>query len=251
MLQLRLDATSAYNVRMPRIHQQREIIELTRKFVTYERTRPHEEQTPLTNRLAALLEEAMPYYEHRESGELQRTTASEAVKRLDEESKLFTHQIWTTMNFFFKGTPERAKAWGFEIRQSTRQILKPKSRTDRLALLTRYAAREESLPEHERFSVPELNEVKRVRDELARNLSDRNAGRTQREVSIIRAEALADKMYNHLQYAAVYLLAEEFEYTITPDLEHWGFDVVMVRTGNGNGHANGNGSNGHDSQTPA
>lgn len=249
MFQLRFDASSTYSVRMPRTRQHHEIIDLVQKFVAYERTRPEEEQTPLTNKLASLLDEVVPYFEHRESGELQRTTASEAVKRLDEEAKLFTHQIWTTMNFFFKGTPERAKTWGFEIRQSTRQILKPKSRADRLALLTRYAAREESLPEHERFSVPELNEVKRVRDELARNLSDRNAGRTQREVSIIRAEALADKMYNHLQYAAVYLLAEEFDYTITPDLEHWGFDVVMVRTGNGNGHgnghANGNGNGSH------
>ena len=244
MLQLRFDSASPYAVRMPRNNQHPEVVDLARRFVAYEVTRPEGERTPITRGLAALLDETTPHLDHRQSSEIQRAKASEAIKRLDEEAKLLTHQIWTTINYFFKTTPERAPEWGFEIRQSTRRIIKPDSREARLAVLTRYIAKEESRPEHERFSIPDLNTVKRVRNDLAGNLAARQSGKTQREVSIIHSEALAEKMFNHLQFGAAYLLAQKFNYTITPDLEHWGFNVVLVRTGNGNGHGNGNG-NGH------
>ncbi|HMR66515.1 MAG TPA: hypothetical protein PKE64_21080 [Anaerolineae bacterium] len=251
MFQLRFDPTSPYTVRMPRNHQKREIVSLTQKFVAYEWTRPEEARTPLTNRLAALLDEAIPHVDHRRSSERRRTAASEAVKRLDDEARALTHQIWTTMNFLFKTTPERAQDWGFEVRQSTRRINKPKSREERLVVLAGYVAQAESRPDYERFSMPPLADVKRVVAGLTENLSARHTGQTQREISIVRTEALADEMYNHLQSAAVYLLTEEFKYIITPDLKKWGFDVVSIRNsngnGNGNGHANGNGSNGSGS----
>lgn len=247
MFQFRLDATSPYTLRMPRAQRRSEIVALAQKFVAYELTRPEAARTPLTGRLAALLNEIRPHYDHRFTGEQQRTSASEAVKRLDDEAKALVNHIWNTMYFLFKATPERALDWGFEVRQSTRRIIKPQSRSERLALLTRYVAKEESCPEYERFSMPDLAEVKRIRDELAKNLSARDAGQTQRKVSLVATEVLANQMFNHLQSALVYLLTEQYNYKLTPELENWGFEVVLMRNGNGHGRPNGNGaSNGHD-----
>ncbi len=249
MYQFRIDASSGYNLRLPRVQQRQEIINLARKFVAYEWGRPEEQRTPVSDRLAALLDEVDLCYRKRDSGELQRTAASEAVKRLEREAEVLVNHLWNTMQYLFKAAPEQAQAWGFEVRQATGHIVRPKSRKKRLALLSSYVAHEESRPESERFSLPDLAEVRRVRDGLAGNLSARDAGKNQREVCLVTGEALVNRMLNHLQAAAVHLLAVEYDYKLNPELEQWGFEVVMVRNGhsrvNGNGHGqtNGNGAN--------
>lgn len=244
MYQIRIDATSPYNLRLPRDYQPQEIVGLAQKFVAYESTRAEVQRTPLTHRLATLLDEVTPCYQERDSGERQRTAASEAVKRLDHEAKTLINHLWNMMNYLFKATPEQAQAWGFEVRQVTGRIIRPQSRPKRLDLLTSYVAYEESRPDHQRFSLPDLAEVRRVRDGLAGNLSARDAGRTQREVCLIAGEALTNQMLNHLQAAVVHLLAVEYGYKLSPDLEKWGFEVVLVRHGNGHSRTNGHG-NGH------
>lgn len=252
MIQVRLDTAGSYVVRLPKNHQSAAVMALAERFVAYDQTRPEGERSPVTATLEALLAEAGPCTTGRLCAERQRTAASEAVKRLDGEAKQLTSRIWYMMNSLFIDTPERAEVWGFKIKQGSGRIQQPTTRAGRLALLTDYVLHEESCPEGERFSIPDLAEVRRVRNELAANLSAREAGQTEREVSNINSQALARKIYNVLQVGLVGLVFEVYNFNVTPELQKWGFEVV-ARNGQSNGHTNGNGNgngrsngNGHD-----
>jgi hypothetical protein len=239
MIQVRLDTTGSYAVRLPKAKQWAAVTALAQKFVAYDQTRPEAERNPVTAKLEALLAQALPCADDRLCSERRRMVASEAVKRLDGEARQLVSRMWYMMNSIFKETPEQAEAWGFKVKQGNGRIQQPQTRAGRLALLSHYLAAEERRPEGERFIFPDLAEVRRVRDELAANLSARDAGETQREVSHFAGQALARQLYNYLQVGLVELLSEVYDFNVTPDLQKWGFDVV-VRNGHGNSHTNGN-----------
>lgn len=241
MFRITFDPKSPYTVRFPKMEERASVLSLAQTFVAYEQSLPTEARTPFTAKLTELLDTALPMHNSRLSSEVQRTVASEAVKRLDAAAKLVCEQIYGQMKVMFPGSPERAQEWGFHVKQTTRRVLHPRSRQARLALLNRYIAKEESCPEAERFAVPALNEVRRVRDELQANLAARNDGRNQRETSIINSRPLSTELLHYLQAAAVHLLADKYGFSLTPDLRKWGFEVVARRNGHGNGHENGNG----------
>jgi hypothetical protein len=244
MFRVTFDPRSNYTVRFPKAAERANILALAQSFVVYERSLPAKAQTPFTAKVIELLGTAVPVHSSRLSSEAQRTVASEAVKRLDAAAKLNCEQIYGLMKVMFPGSPERAKEWGFQVKQTTRNILHPRSREARLALLNTYIAKEESRPAKERFAMPSLDQVRQVRDELQANLIARNAGRTQRETSIVNGRALAAELLQYLQAAAVYLLADQYRFSLSPDLRKWGFEVVALRNGYGNGNGN-SPANGH------
>lgn len=241
MIKFHLDTNSSYQLRLPNIRQRAKVMALAEQFVAYDRSRPPEQQTPVTDRLADLLSQAEPVAADQLKGEQQRTAASEAVKRLEREAEALVDSIWHLMHSLYKQTPERAEAWGFDIRQGSGRILKPASRQARLALLSRYVAQEENRPEAEQFSNPALSEVRRVRDELVAKLATRDAGKTRREDSLVAGQAFAKEMLNYLQVGLIYLMSEEFNFTLGPGLQNWGFTVVLGRNGHNHGRGNGNG----------
>lgn len=241
MLNLRLSPGSAYQCRLPSSSQRSKIFALTRQFIEHEQTLLPEQQTPYTAPLADLLQQTVPHSNARLNGETQRRLAAGAIERLDQQSRKVVGHIWRNLNAVFAETPELAAQWGFTVKSSGR-ILMPRTRTERLAVLNVYISREEGRPEEERFSRPDLAEVIQVRDELEAKLADRTAGRTRREASIAATKNLAPQMFNLLQAAVVHLWAHEFNFSLNPDLQKWGFDVIERR--NGKHHTNGNGVTG-------
>ncbi|HRV95782.1 MAG TPA: hypothetical protein P5526_26750, partial [Anaerolineae bacterium] len=61
-------------------------------------------------------------------------------------------------------------------------------------------------------------------------LARRDAGQNQREAAIARANAIAAELYAHLQGAASYLLSFRYKNVITPELQNWGYVVVIRRS---------------------
>ena len=110
-------------------------------------------------------------------------------------------------------------------------------------MLDSYIAQEQSRPAKERFATPDLTEVIAVRDQLRANLTARNNGKARREASVAASRAVAGELLQNLQAAAAYLISTRYNFTLTPELQQWGFTVVAARNGNGhgNGHPNGNG----------
>lgn len=242
MFRITLDTKSNYALRFPKVADRADILALAQRFVAYEQSLPPGAQTPFTADIIALLEKAIPMYSSGMSSEVQRTVASEAVKRLDETAKVVCEQIYGLMKVMFATSPERAKEWGFQIKQATGHILRPRSRKARLALLNAYIAKEESCPPPERFTVVSLDEVRRVRNELQANLTARNDGKDLRERSNVNSRALTTELFQQLQAAAVYLLAKEYHFSLSLDLRKWGYEVTTLRNGHSNGHGNGTGN---------
>lgn len=239
MLQIRFDSSSSYALHFPRPHERTKVLALAQTFVAYDETQPEDRQSPYTPKLKALLEEMIPRNDQRLQGEAQRTVASDALKQLDDEASLIIDQIIGMMRVVFPTAPGQAERWGLAVKQRTGNILKPHKREARLALLNAYIKTEYSRPDYERFSLPDLDHVVRVRDELQTNLHARNTGKTQREVGIATGKALSLELHNHLQAAVVYLLSEQFNYKLTHELQNWGYTVVSGHNGRGHGHSHG------------
>ncbi|HMR67939.1 MAG TPA: hypothetical protein PKE64_28340 [Anaerolineae bacterium] len=239
MLQIHLDPKSPYVLHFPRPHEQAKVLDLAQAFVTYDEGQPEEQQSPYTPRMRALLDQMIPSNDQRRQSEAQRTIASDTLKQFDNEAKVVIDQIVGIMKAAFPARPSQAENWGLTVKQGTGHILKPATtRRARLALLNAYIKTEESRPEYERFSMPALDEVMRVRDGLQENLSTRDAGTNQRRISVATGKALTLALHNHLQAAAVYLLSERFGYKVSLDLSKWGY-TIFLRNGRGNGQSNG------------
>ncbi|MCB9101159.1 MAG: hypothetical protein H6632_16600 [Anaerolineales bacterium] len=194
--------------------------------MAYDQTLPPEEQCRYTPDIADLLQICIPVCDTYDSSESQRTIASEGVKRLDEQATHLIRRIHQLIKSDLYDTPEQAEAWGFQVKQSTKTVLLPKTRKERLVMLKKYIAQEESRPAEERFTKPDLETVKQVRDGLVTHLAVRRSGRDKRKSSrAARDEAFA-KLVDCLRMAAGDLIIKRFDHKISFEMQQWGFEIV-------------------------
>ncbi|MCB0213572.1 MAG: hypothetical protein KDJ52_29790 [Anaerolineae bacterium] len=226
MYPINLDRSSAFQVNIPTPSQPTKLITSGQNFVAYEETLPPEEQSYLLPDLRQLLQASVPTQNTYKSSEVQRTIASEAVKRLDEQAKTLIRKIRHKLNYDYMETPEAAEEWGFQVKQGTSNILLPTNRSERLALLDTYIAKEESRPPEEQFTAPKLAEVISVRDGLKANLEARRTSRSRRKDSyVVRAETL-EALYDTLRMAGGLIILKKLNRKLTPALEKWGIEVT-------------------------
>lgn len=238
MLQVRLDPTGPYALRFPRAHQRADVLALAQRFVAYDERLPLEQQSPFTPKLKALLAQLLPNHAQSWQAEAQRSQASESLKQIDRAASIIIDQIMAIMRAAFPTTLGQAEMWGLAVKQGTGNMLKPRGREARLSLLNAYIKTEQARPEAERFSLPPLSDVIRVRDALQINLHACRAGQNDRRISIARTKALSHELLNHLQVAAAYLVVDRFDHQLGPRLEKWGYTIVATRRGR-NGRENG------------
>ena len=229
MIRIQLGNDSPYSVRLPRRHQRSDIIALAKTFVAYEQQMPPEQQTPYTESIQDLLAEILDDRSTISAGESRRLSASEAVKRDDQQARRLVSHMAQVVRAAVYDAPEEAYQWGFQVRQSSGTLRQPKSRRERLALLEAYIAKETSRPEADRFTAPALNDVRRISERLARNLAVRHSAQTQRESGIAARNSASHALIERLQAAAVYLVANRFGFNLSLELQHWGFDVIVKR----------------------
>lgn len=208
-----------------------DIISTVETFISYEQSRSPESQLPHTAKLVELMQQWSKSDYKRLVGEAQRAAAAGIVEQLDQEMIEYVRYMRKTLDAAFPDAPVQAKAWGFDAKQSTKNILLPQTRREHLAVLDKYIAKEQSRPEVERFTSPDLTEIIRVRDKLREQLGIRLVGQNQREEGVAVGNQLAVEMYNYLQSAAVHLLTFTFGFTLTLEFQNWGYDVVPRRGG--------------------
>ena len=235
MMTLNYDTKSDYTVHLPNHTKRYDIFSSGRTFVTYDQTRPLEEQLPFTAWIADLLQEAAVCEQQQREGEEQRAVASEEIKEAHQRLRKLVRIMRKTLDAAFPETPTKAKGWGFKVKQSTAKILLPQTPEEHLNVADAYIVKELSRPEEERFTSPNLTDVIAVRNAVAEKVALRNAGQNQRETAIARANAIAAELYDHLQGAASFLMSFRYKNVITPELQNWGYVVVTRRSAAQNG----------------
>ena len=230
MLNLCYDSKSIYNVHLPDQTKRGDIMSTCQTFVTYDQSRPLAEQLPFTPWIADLLQEAAVCEQQQREGEEQRAVASEEIKEAHQRLRKLVRIMRKTLDAAFPEAPLNAKGWGFSVKQSSAKITLPQTPKAHLSMVDVYIAKELSRPEEKRFTSPHLNEVIAVRNTVAEKLARRDAGQNQREAAIARANAIAAELYAHLQGAASYLLSFRYKNVITPELQNWGYVVVIRRS---------------------
>ncbi len=126
-------------------------------------------------------------------------------------------------------SPARATEWGFDVKQTGQRsgtILVPQGREALLKTLATYVTTEESRPAAERFTTPNLAEVKTVCDKLHQSIEGRADGQAQRESGTAEANLVAEEVLDLLQAALVQIVVKQYGRKVTPDLQNWGFEVV-------------------------
>lgn len=226
MLVIKLDVKSRWQAQIPAPRKYPRLVEMARTFVARDETLPIAEQSPYLDEVRALLVEMSMLTEQRATGETERTISAETLKRAEQEAQMVARQVQGLIVALYPLTPERAEEWGLNLKQGTGAINLPRTRTERLAFLNRYLAKEESRPPTERFQVPNLDNVRQIRDTITASLVTRSSGVTRREGSIAGIITLAYRLQQRLQAAAVYLVSKRFGYQLTPELQAWGFEVV-------------------------
>lgn len=226
----KFDTTSKLHLVYPDKDKQGDIVDTVRQFIGYEQSRPPEKQLPHTPILRDLLAQWVANDQERTDGEAQRAAAAEQVQALEQAMFKIVRHARKTLDAAFPDNPAKATAWGFKSKHATKTILLPQSRDEHLLLLRRYIAKEQSRPAAERFRSPDLAEAIRIYDGLRKQLLLRRTGQVQREEAVATSYALAEKMHYYLQAVVTHLLAFEYDFTLTVELQKWGFTIVPRRT---------------------
>ncbi|MCB9109594.1 MAG: hypothetical protein H6633_35970 [Anaerolineales bacterium] len=230
MLTNKFDNSVKLNLIYPDRDKPPDIANTVQDVITYEQSLPPEAQLPHTPILIDLMQQWDETDQMRSDGESQRAVAAERVHQLDREIVALVRHARKTLDATYPESPSQAKAWGFEAKQSTKNILLPQTRDEHLRVLRKYILKEQSRPEAERFARPNLADAIRVHDELRAQLTLRQAGQNQREKAVAAGYEIAAKMYNYLQSAATHLLTFNFDFVVTVELQNWGFNVTTRRS---------------------
>lgn len=230
MFQLTLDALSQHRVDIPDIDQQPDLIGLGERFLAYDQSLPPEQQSPVAAHLAALLEACRPHTVEFHHSEAQRTIASENAKRYEDKAYQFLKQIQQILRSTFWERPEEAEAWGFEVKQTTGNILFPGSKKERLRVLNSYITKEESRPAEERFTAPALADIIEVRNQWLAAREVRKSSEAQRTTSRAVRDIAFRRLKEALRLAAATIIVLHHDHAVTLDLKQWGFEMSKRST---------------------
>ena len=226
----KFDTTSDLHLIYPDKDKLADVVATVHAFIQYEQSRPPEDQLPHTPILIDLLQQWEANDQKRTDGEAQRADAAEKVEQLDREISKIVRHARKTLDAAFPSNPAKAKAWGFEAKHATKNILLPQTRDDHLRVLGHYIAKEQSRPAAERFLSPDLSEAMRVHEALREQVALRRAGQNQREQAVAASYVITAKMHYYLQAAVTHLLAFKFDFVLTVKFQYWGFNVVSRRS---------------------
>ncbi|MCB0197426.1 MAG: hypothetical protein KDJ65_36095 [Anaerolineae bacterium] len=219
-------ASNRHQIVLPEVSDHLDLMALNDDFLTYDATLPPENQSAFTKHLMELGEQCKPHHDQFYSSEAQRSIASDNVKRLDEEVIDHLKQAQHNLNALFWRTPSEAEAWGFKTKQSTGNIIAPATKKERMRVLDTYIAKEESMPEAERFNTPDLARLIEVRDQLVENTRISRSNEKQRRSSRVARDESFRRLRDTLRMAAGNIIILQFDHAVTHDLQKWGFSVI-------------------------
>lgn len=226
MLRVTVDSPSHYQVVVPDISQQAKLLTLVEAFLAYDQTLPADKQSVFAGHLADLQQQCSPHRDQFYQSETQRTIASENIKRLEEELYQHLKQAHQNLKAAFLKMLEKAEEWGFEVKQTTGNLLFPRRKEDRLRVLNTYIAKEESRATDECFKTPDLARLIAIQEQLQANIKQYQVNRKQRKSSRVARDTGFRRLRETLLLAASTITVLQFDHIISLDLQKWGFEVV-------------------------
>ncbi|MCB0210553.1 MAG: hypothetical protein KDJ52_14540 [Anaerolineae bacterium] len=224
------DSNSPNALRFPDPRRRPNVIKLAQTYMACEYSRPVEQQTPFTPIIANLLQRLLAAEQAVKQAERERKSAASELERLLLETREIIWNMWKSVTAKCSGKPDQAGYWGFHYKANTDNVLLPKTLDERLETLNMYITKEQSLPQAERFTIPNLLEVISLCNTLESHADTRVAARRERESQIESCNALALELSNYLQSAFIYLLAIEFKFKLSKNLQNWGYDIAAKRS---------------------
>ena len=224
------DADSPNEIRFPNPRRRPTVIKLGQNYVAYEQSRPVEQQTPFTPIITNLVQRVLTSETELKRAERERKTASTELDRFLTQAKTLIKTMWKSVTAKYAGKPEKATHWGFQYKANTGNVLLPQTLEERLETMNTYIAQEQSQPEAKRFTIPELVEVMELCHALESQADARVTARRDRESRVETCNELALELSNYLQAAGIYLLAMEFKFKVSKDLQKWGYEIVAKRS---------------------
>lgn len=226
MLQLVLDAKSPFKVRWPR--NDAGVISVAQALLTAEAALPEASRFPQLDQIQQRLDAAVAARESAVSGEAERSAVSAAEQQAFEQAKVLARRIVAGLHYHHLDELLVLELWGVPVVQTQfgPRVRTPQGKQALLEMLTRYAAREVSLPEAERLTDPPLAEVTAVRAALQTAMVERQAARTQREIGVRTRSVEAQALLDLLQLVAAYHVVFSFGGAVDPRLQEMGFQVI-------------------------
>lgn len=186
---------------------------------------PFAEMEARVTAAAAALEAARQAEYRRSSASIKFHNAIGQAKPLLKEA--FAQLKWTQRHNL--GALER---WGLATKLGTRQrvvVNSPRNEAGWAAFLQSYVARELSLPEAERLTVPPLAEVQTLAQKAAAEYAARVEAQSKREIATSQVAQSVGPLLDWLQLALGVLVLTRFERQMSPALQEWGFNIVEKR----------------------
>lgn len=224
------DSNSPNAICFPNHRRRAEVIKLAQSYMACELSRPVEQQTPFTPIIADVLQRLLAAEKAVKQAERERMTAASELKRLVAETREMIWNMWKSVTAKYSRKPDQALHWGFHYKANTGNVLLPKTLDEQLETLNIYIAQEQGQPEAERFTIPNLLEVISLCLTLQNQADTRINARRERESQIESCNTLALELSNYLQAAFIYLLAMEFKFKLSKDLQKWGYDITAKRS---------------------
>jgi len=236
MFSLKLDTNGAYQIRWPA--RQAEIIALGAAYVAYESSLPTIKQVlaPGLTLIEGSLAAAQAEQATAGSGETSRATAAETYRQTLATAKTRLNLALLQLKAKYAVNQAQLEGWGLDTVAAATGVTVRKPRTERewVSFLSSYVAQETSLDVANRLTTPPLAEMTALNTALQAADQARKAGKNQREAAVQTRTAVANRLLDLLQAAALIIVVTQFEGIVTNDLQHWGFQVV-ARTTPGNG----------------
>ena len=232
MINVRIDANGSYGVRWP--SRQGEILGLGAVYAAYESSLPANKQVaapPLTmiqDSLAAAQSEQATAG----SGETSRATSAETYRQTLATAKTQLNLALLQLKAKYAVNQAQLEAWGLDTVAAATGISVRKPRTERewVNFLSSYVTQETSLDAGSRLTSPTLAEMTALNTALQSADQARKAGKNQREAAVQTRTAVANRLLDLLQAAALVIVVTQFDGVVTNDLQHWGFQVVARTT---------------------
>lgn len=230
-LKMTLGVQSEYEWKLPKTAA--EVIELSRKFSEFEAGR-----LPGSRLLAPSLAQIRDAQVRAEAGQ---TAAQEGEVARSRSSVIF-HNTMTEATPLLKTAIDELlwkyradlgalEDWGLPVRQGARGkflVTKPKNISQYTAFLSRYVAKEASLPEADRLTNPPLATLQALAATAQQHDAGRTAGQTTRIQGTAIREAGAGPLLDLLQLACGLLVVTLYDGQITPALMDWGYNIIAT-----------------------
>lgn len=163
-----------------------------------------------------------------DSGETARAITAETYRQPLLTAKRRLNLSLLQLKAKYAANQAQLEGWGLDtvVRATGITVRKPRYDREWAIFLAAYVTQETSLDVANQLTEPPLAEMTALNTALQTADNARKAGKNQREAAVQTRTAIADRLLDLLQAAALILVVTRFAGVVTNDLQKWGFQVV-------------------------